>query len=676
MGTVTLTYSYDGFGNRTGLTDNAGGTSATTSYTYNNNFQLSSLNFNTGSTNADLSFSYDSNTDALSTMTMTGGSDTITAAYSYGNTTMGIVYFDATTTFAAFNYTLNYDNQVTGYNGPAGSSGFSNGTLTYSYDGDGQLTGVTGAETYTYGFDSNGNRNTSGYTTSTGNEMTTAPTPGSSTLTQYTYDHDGNLSTKTDSAGDVWTYTWDYRDRLTQVVETNGTTTLLSEQLTYDVFDNLIGVAVTTGNTAPAHWTVYDGANPYIDFNTSGTPTTRYLTNPQSVDEFYGRVSSGGSVGWYFTDFTGSIREIVSESGVVQDQINYDPFGNVLYESTPANGDRFKFQGGEFDANLDLYRFGERWEDPVNGRWFSRDPAGFAAGDDNLYRFINNDPVSFYDPSGCVPTQTMLMRRPLTQSTLLLGGYGNPLTNAAVFAAGMRPPTPPNVGRYAPLMYMGFVNTQETELGPTLVQDALLQGLSDGFWIDINALSLHCNSSLNTYVNNLVEENGGLYYAANTSAHVGAACLYTAAGVGALEAGGGLLAGSVALGSSGGGAAALGLSVGAEAVPGLAVAGAGGILVELGGVAVAMSATNTPGPGDWPESGGGFPQPTGGGFTLREIWTNRLDRLYQQRQLLRNMVSRLDAQGSTDASVLRNLRQQLKALTDDIIEAKGILNGL
>jgi RHS repeat-associated protein len=60
----------------------------------------------------------------------------------------------------------------------------------------------------------------------------------------------------------------------------------------------------------------------------------------------------------------------------------------------------------EWDANLGLNHFGDRWQDPVNGRWISRDPIGFAAGDPNLYRFADNDPVSFTDPTG--DTSTLL----------------------------------------------------------------------------------------------------------------------------------------------------------------------------------------------------------------------------------------------------------------------------
>ena len=34
------------------------------------------------------------------------------------------------------------------------------------------------------------------------------------------------------------------------------------------------------------------------------------------------------------------------------------------------------------------------------GRFTTRDPIGFSSGDTNAYRFVQNDPVNFADPSG------------------------------------------------------------------------------------------------------------------------------------------------------------------------------------------------------------------------------------------------------------------------------------
>ncbi len=53
----------------------------------------------------------------------------------------------------------------------------------------------------------------------------------------------------------------------------------------------------------------------------------------------------------------------------------------------------------QFDRE-DLYYYRARYYDPTQGRFISRDPIGFAAGDWNLYRYVENDPVNWSDPSG------------------------------------------------------------------------------------------------------------------------------------------------------------------------------------------------------------------------------------------------------------------------------------
>ncbi len=86
------------------------------------------------------------------------------------------------------------------------------------------------------------------------------------------------------------------------------------------------------------------------------------------------------------------MRDIVSTSGTVLDHIGYDSYGNVTSESSPSNGDRFKFDGMAWDAAIGLYYDNARYYDPGSGRFVEVDSFGFFAGDDNSYRFVENSP--------------------------------------------------------------------------------------------------------------------------------------------------------------------------------------------------------------------------------------------------------------------------------------------
>src|SRR4029077_4294282 len=98
----------------------------------------------------------------------------------------------------------------------------------------------------------------------------------------------------------------------------------------------------------------------------------------------------------------GSVRDLTDASGAVQDHINYDGFGNVLSESASSFGDRYKWTGREFDSETGLQYNRARDFDPKVGRWTTEDPLRFATGDDNLYRYVQNDSVNALDPSGAI----------------------------------------------------------------------------------------------------------------------------------------------------------------------------------------------------------------------------------------------------------------------------------
>ena len=80
--------------------------------------------------------------------------------------------------------------------------------------------------------------------------------------------------------------------------------------------------------------------------------------------------------------------------------MDYDGFGNLLNETNPANGDRFKFTGREYDATTGLQYNRARYYDPSTGRWISQDPLGLDSGDTNLYRYVGNRPTIATDPLG------------------------------------------------------------------------------------------------------------------------------------------------------------------------------------------------------------------------------------------------------------------------------------
>jgi RHS repeat-associated protein len=376
-----------GFGDRTSLADSLGGQ---ITYSYNGNFQLTGLTMSvSGTLAAQLTFSYDSLGRLAGISRSAGvGSHVISSSYSYdgANRLTGISYADATsgTPLASFAYGYNADGQVTSYTDPEG-------TLNYSYDKDGELTGVSGAAQTSYSYDANGNRTMSGYQTGPGNELLSDGTY------TYTYDRNGNLLTKADAAGDVWSYSWDYRNRLTEVKETNAQNqVVLDETFQYDVNNNLIGEAV---NGVPQRYTVYDGDTPYLDLNAAGQVSERYLADPNALAMYWARVGVTGQADWMVTDLLGPVRALVSAGGSVEDQIAYDAYGNVVSETNAAAGGRLKYAGGQYDGGLGLTLFGARWYNSAAGRWLSQDPLEFET-ETNPYRYMNNSPTMATDISG------------------------------------------------------------------------------------------------------------------------------------------------------------------------------------------------------------------------------------------------------------------------------------
>jgi RHS repeat-associated protein len=76
----------------------------------------------------------------------------------------------------------------------------------------------------------------------------------------------------------------------------------------------------------------------------------------------------------------------------------YQPFGATTAAGS-ANTNSYQFNGRENDAT-GLYFYRARYYSPTFQRFIAQDPVGFAGGDPNLYGYVFQDPISYFDPFG------------------------------------------------------------------------------------------------------------------------------------------------------------------------------------------------------------------------------------------------------------------------------------
>jgi RHS repeat-associated protein len=101
------------------------------------------------------------------------------------------------------------------------------------------------------------------------------------------------------------------------------------------------------------------------------------------------------------------VKFLLDSANTGIEKYTYDAFGapkitdwagNVRTDS--AYGNRFMFTGREYLSTIGIYDYRNRMYSSLLGRFLQTDPIGFAAGDNNLYRYVGNNPVKGVDPCG------------------------------------------------------------------------------------------------------------------------------------------------------------------------------------------------------------------------------------------------------------------------------------
>ena len=166
---------------------------------------------------------------------------------------------------------------------------------------------------------------------------------------------------------------------------------------------------------------IYDGSHLIAVADRDGAVVTQFLHGPmvdQVLAESHFDSLSGDrtDVSFIASDHLGSVRGLLSwsdstSSVVSQSWLSYDAYGNELSTSTIDLGavghtvtsevrSRFGYTGRDRDSESDLQYNRARYYDAATGRWISKDPIGFEAGDANLYRYVGNGPTNATDPTG------------------------------------------------------------------------------------------------------------------------------------------------------------------------------------------------------------------------------------------------------------------------------------
>lgn len=275
------------------------------------------------------------------------------------------------------------------------------GTSDYNYDDRNQITGSDHSyqDNEAYSYDDNGNRTNVGYETGDNNRLLSDGTY------TYTYDGEGNRITRTEIAtGEVTEYIWDYRNRLTGVVTKDSVGNVIQDvEYGYDVYDRRVEKTVDPDGDGPeseqTERFVYDGDHITLVFDENGEQTHRYLHGPQ-IDQVLAEEIANGEVRWALADNQGTIRDVIDSDGNVLNHITYDSFGQITSETNPDIDFRFSYTGREFDEETGQNYYRARYYDASVGQFISEDTIGFSAGDANLYRYVFNSPLIFIDPSG------------------------------------------------------------------------------------------------------------------------------------------------------------------------------------------------------------------------------------------------------------------------------------
>ena len=176
--------------------------------------------------------------------------------------------------------------------------------------------------------------------------------------------------------------------------------------------------SITSGNTTVDVNYVYEGDkliqmtyDDYVltfSYDANGIPVSFHVKNATLDKDYY-----------YGTNSRGDIEVIYNSDGTLHARYDYDAYGKILSVTAPdgtnitapyaiANLNPLRYRSYVYDTETGLYYLQSRYYDPVTCRFINADAymsTGQGITGNNMFAYCNNNPVNYYDPSGCMANE-------------------------------------------------------------------------------------------------------------------------------------------------------------------------------------------------------------------------------------------------------------------------------
>ncbi len=252
----------------------------------------------------------------------------------------------------------------------------------------------------------------------------------------YWYSKNGNFSElrRNDDTGSMHKqmYTYTPNTNLLGSVQWHGEGTTVGSSYSYDSNGNLTSDLKSQVNTInyssfrnlPKTISKVDGTTESYQYNNSGNRSVKTLGNGDK-EYFLGEIilDTNGDVercnisngyatfdasfdlqrNYSITDWLGTTRAVISETGTVTSARDHYPYGKIMpNRNTTSDPEdrRHQFTGHQFDEFSEYGYHGARYYNRDLGRYMSVDPLGAQRISLSAYNYVSGNPIMRIDPNG------------------------------------------------------------------------------------------------------------------------------------------------------------------------------------------------------------------------------------------------------------------------------------